>query len=157
MTSTLVKRALRHDVEVRSRLIFNSIKDQVAVGLAAGGGANLVSFLERLTEDEQLLALGFCRDGALEHATKDMPKSMSCDGLARITSTAFVTTYSAGHRLLVGVFPMNAGLTRGHLVILHDLTFVAERVSQARFYTALAVIIGVVGVGLVALASVLAV
>jgi trehalose 6-phosphate synthase len=157
ITSSLVMRSLRHDVEVRSRLIFNSIKDQVAAGLAVAQDPNLVPFLERLTEDEQLLALGFCRDGAMEHATKAMPKRITCAGVTRSTGNTFVTTYDAGHRLLVGTFPMTAGPTRGHLVILHDLSFVEERVSRARYYTVIAVVIGIVGIGLLALASVLAV
>jgi trehalose 6-phosphate synthase len=157
LTSSLVMRSLRHDVEVRSRLIFNSIKDQVAAGLADAQDRSLTAFLERLTEDEQLMALGFCRDGALEHATRAMPKGITCARLVRSTGNTFVTTYDAGHRLLVGAFPMTAGATRGHLVILHDLTFAEERVSRARYYTALAVVIGIAGIGLLALASVLAV
>jgi trehalose 6-phosphate synthase len=158
MTSSLVMRSLRHDVELRSRLIFNSIKDQVAASLAVAGDTHLVPFLERLTEDEQLMALGFCRNGVMEYATKAMPKSIACASVARTTGNTFVTMYdAAGHRLRVGAFPMTAGPTRGHLVILHDLTFAEERVSRARAYTALAVVVGIAGVGLLALASVLAV
>jgi trehalose 6-phosphate synthase len=157
-TSTVARRSFQHDVELRSRLIFNSIKDQVAEGLEAQGGANLVPFLERLTEDEQLTALGFCRGGVLAYATKDMPEKISCSGPARAKGVTFLTTFAAsGHRLLVGIFPMTAGTIRGDLLILHDLTFVDQRVSRERLYTALAVAVGSVGVGLFAVACVLAV
>jgi trehalose 6-phosphate synthase len=157
MTSTVIKRSLRQDVELRSRLVFNSIRDQVAAGLAVAGRANLVPFFERLTQDQHLTALGFCREGALEHATKHMPKDISCAELTPPAGRTFVTMDRAGDRLLVGAFPLTAGSMRGHLIILHDLSFVDERASRARFDTALAVVAGIAGIGLLATGLVLAV
>jgi trehalose 6-phosphate synthase len=83
LTSAIVGRWAERDVELRSRLVFNSIRDQVADGLATAANDNLVPFLERLTEDERLLALGFCGEGRrLEHATRHMPKGIACPGPA---------------------------------------------------------------------------
>jgi trehalose 6-phosphate synthase len=42
----------RSDVELRSKLIFNSISDQVALYLADQNEAGLAAFFERLTDDE---------------------------------------------------------------------------------------------------------
>jgi hypothetical protein len=45
MTSTVVQRWSERDVQLRSRLVFNSIRDQVAASLGTPAGANLVPFL----------------------------------------------------------------------------------------------------------------
>src|SRR5262245_50879435 len=69
LASRMVQRWSQRDVELRSRLVFNSIRDQVAAGLATtAAGANLVPLFELLAEDERLMAMGYCReDGLLEH------------------------------------------------------------------------------------------
>jgi trehalose 6-phosphate synthase len=157
LASAVVQRWSERDVELRSRLVFNSIRDQVAAGITAAG-ANLVPFFERLTEDERLLALGYCAEGGqLQHATEHMPKSVNCPDPARSKGGTFTTVYDRGQRLLVGAFPLPAGTMRGDLIILHDLGFVDERTSRARFYAAVAAVAIILGIGLLALASVLGV
>jgi trehalose 6-phosphate synthase len=156
LASTVVQRWSERDVELRSRLIFNSIRDQVGLGLATAAGANLVPFFERLAEDERLLALGFCEAGGrLTHATRRMPKNFACARFGLAKGDSFATIYDDGHRLLAGAFPLTAGSVRGHLVILHDLRFVDERVAAARFYAAIALIGMIVGIGLITVALVL--
>jgi trehalose 6-phosphate synthase len=156
LASAVVQRWSQRDVELRSRLIFNSIRDQVSAGLATVGAATLVPLFERIAEDERVLALGFCGEpGRLEHATKRMPGSIHCGSVARTKADTFATVFDAGHRLLVGAFPVTTGSNRGHLIILHDLSFVDERASRARFYAAIALFGVIVGIGLLATAAVL--
>lgn len=50
----------RRDVELRSKLLFNSIRDHVALSLAERQGAGLQAFFERLTDDERILAIAYC-------------------------------------------------------------------------------------------------
>jgi trehalose 6-phosphate synthase len=153
LASTVVQRWSERDVELRSRLIFNSIRDQVGAGLLTAAGSNLVPFFERLAEDERLLALGFCEAGGqLAYATKRIPKSVSCSGVGMAKGDSFATIYDGGHRLLVGAFPLTAGSVRGHLVILHDMRFVDERAAAARFYAAVALVGVILGIGLIAAA-----
>jgi trehalose 6-phosphate synthase len=153
LASTVVQRWSERDVELRSRLIFNSIRDQVGAGLATAAGANLVPFFERLAEDERLLALGYCEaSGRLTHATRRMPKSVTCANFVLAKGDSFAAIYDGGHRLLAGAFPLAAGSVRGHLIILHDLRFVDERAAAARFYAAVALIGVIVGIGLIAVA-----
>jgi trehalose 6-phosphate synthase len=160
LASRMVQRWSQRDVELRSRLVFNSIRDQVAAGLATtpAAGANLVPLFELLAEDERLMAMGYCReDGRLEHATRRMPGIATCASVARTKMNTFSTIYDDGHRLLMGAFPLPAGSSRGHLVILHDLRFIDERASNARFYAAVTLVGVIAGVGLLAAAIVLAV
>jgi trehalose 6-phosphate synthase len=158
LASTVVERWSQRDVELRSRLVFNSIRDQVVPGLSVSGGANLVPFFERLAEDERLSALGFCGEaGRLEYATNRMPRSVTCASVPRLNVDAFATVYDDGHRVLVGAFPLTAGSTRGHLLVLHDLRFVDDRASTARLYAAAALVCVLVGIGLLATAAMLGV
>jgi trehalose 6-phosphate synthase len=158
LTSTVVERWSRHDVELRSRLVFNSIRDQVALGLTSAAGASLLPFFERLTQDERMLGLAFCAEGGrLEHVTRQVPASFTCSSIARTKSDTFTTLREGGHRVLASAFPLTAGTVRGHLVILHDLHFVDERTSKARFYAAAALVGVILGIGLLAVAIVLGV
>ena len=158
LASAVVGRWSERDVELRSHLVFNSIRDQVAAGLATAAGTSLVAFFERLTEDERLLALGFCGDGRrLMHATRHMPRSVTCPDPASSKGGTFSVITADAHRLLLGAFPLSVGAVRGDLIILHDLTFINERAARARFYVASAVGAVILGVGLLALASVLSV
>ena len=80
---------------------------------------------EQLTEDEKLLAVGYCEeDGELRFATKLMPSSFTCASLARGETGTFSTIESDGNRILVASFPIAAADGAGHLAVLHDLSFV---------------------------------
>lgn len=156
LASAIVESWLRRDVELRSRLVFNSIRDQAATGLAVAANANLVPFFERLAQDERLIAIGFCDEGGrLQHATSRMPEQVTCEIVSLADTDSFTTITRGKRRLLVGAFPLTGGNARGHLLILHDMQFVDERAADARFYTgaALAGVAG--GIGLLATAFLL--
>ena len=157
MASGVVERWSRRDLEIRSSLVFNSVRDRIAEGLAATTGGNLVPFFERLAGDERFLALGFCgEDGRLQYATKQMPRSVRCESVARAKTHTSAAIRAGAQRLLVAAFPMNAGSAAGgHLLILHDLSFIQERAARARFYTAVTLVGVIAGIGLLATALVL--
>ncbi|MDC7788318.1 trehalose-6-phosphate synthase [Rhodoplanes sp. TEM] len=155
--SAMVEGWSKRDIELRSRLVFRSIRDQVAAGLAATPWLDLGPFFERLTEDERILGLGFCTEaGELRYATRQFPKSITCGSLKRGKIDAFATVPDADRRIHVSIFPIVAGPVSGHLLVLHDLAFVEERANEARYYTMLSVIGVAAGLGLLALAMVLA-
>ena len=64
----------QRDAELRARLVFRSIRDQVATDVERPPQTRLIPLLDRITEDERILALGFClQSGELLFATKEMP------------------------------------------------------------------------------------
>ena len=153
LASVLVNSWSQRDLESRSRLVYLSIKDYVGRQVAASDSPALAALFEQLTEDEKLLAVGYCdENGKLRFATKLMPASFNCTSLARGETGTFSTIESDGHRILVASFPI-AGATAGagHLAVLHDLSFAESRAAQARLYWALA--IAGAGLALVALAA----
>lgn len=136
---TFVEQWSRRDVELRSVLVFNSMRDELANLLAAGATAKINSLFQRLALDERLLAVGFCdRDDSLRYRSQLMPANFSCEKVARTSSASFSTIDSDQRNIMVGSFPITAGTTSGHLVLLHDLTYAAQRSAQARTWITIA-------------------
>ncbi|MCB1545855.1 MAG: trehalose-6-phosphate synthase, partial [Rhodoblastus sp.] len=108
LASVLVEGWALQDVESRARLVFRSVRDQVASGLAATPGVDLTPYFNRLAEDERILALGYCtREGKLEFATKLLPRTIDCKQFARAATDTSKVVSQDGHRIHVAVFPLS--------------------------------------------------
>lgn len=78
LSNALIEQWARRDVELRSALVFNSIRDRVTRELA-GQTEALGPFFERLTADERIMALGLCDgEGRITVATHRMPAGVDC-------------------------------------------------------------------------------
>lgn len=155
ISSLIVEGWLRQDVEIRSRLIFRSIRDQILANLA-NRNSDLTPYLDRITEDERLLALGYCSEnGKLLYATAQMPKSVSCEKLSQGKTDTFDIISDAGSRAHVSSIALGAGAKSGHLLVVHDLSFIDERSGKAKFYTILALTGAALGLGMLAVGVVL--
>jgi trehalose 6-phosphate synthase len=147
----------QRDIDLRSRLVFRSIRDQVAMAMTAKPDIDLGQVFERITEDERILALGFCTaQGQLRYATKEFPKSVTCDSMKRTKSNTFATVTVSGRRIHISSFPITVAASTGNLLVLHDLAYIDERTSEARLYSLLALVGVTSGLGLLATAIVLA-
>ncbi len=156
LASVMVENWSQRDVELRSRLVFRSIRDHVAVGIAAKPGFDLVPFFERLADDERILGLGFCPGaGAVKFATRSLPRTVTCDSVKRDRSDTFATITDGGRRIHVSAFPLSTAAVSGHLLILHDLTYIDQRARSAELYAVLALVGIAVGIGVLATAIVL--
>jgi trehalose 6-phosphate synthase len=156
LASVMVEGWSQRDIELRARLVFRSIRDQVAMGIAVKPEFDLIPFFERMAEDERILALVFCSDqGQLRYATKLMPKPVTCQSIKRDKSDTFATISDAGSRIHISAFPITAGPATGHLLVLHDLSYIDDRAREARLYSILALVGVALGLGLLATAIVL--
>lgn len=156
VASVIVEGWSQRDVELRSRLVFRSVRDQVIVGLAAKPAFELAPFFERLSEDERILGLAFCDDrGVLMHTTRAHPKSVDCKSVPLRKVDTFATIPDAERRIQVSTFPLTSGGVSGHLLVMHDLTYVDERAREARLYSILAVVGVAIGLSFMATAIVL--
>jgi len=152
--TSFVEQWSRRDVELRSRLVFNSVRDQVG-GLLAHNDARQIGILfERIASDERVLALAYCDRQDLRFPSGNMPESFTCAQASRSDAESFSTIRSQGRNILVSSFPLNAGGQTGHLVILHDLSYAEERGGEARNYLFLA--LAGVAFGAAALAALIA-
>ena len=159
LASVLVEGWALQDVESRARLVFRSVRDQVATNLSASPGINLTPYFERMAEDERILALGYCTlDGKLEYPTKLLPRTIDCNQFARASTDTSRVVSQNGRRIHVAVFPMSsASGAKGHLLILHDLSYADGRTRKAQIYVTLALVGAVLGLGLLGVAVIVAV
>lgn len=143
LTTSLIEHWSRRDVEMRSELVFNSIRDRIERETADNPRA-LGALFERLTQDERLLALGLCdASGQVAVATRRMPPGTQChpivaSGTPDARTVRFERIWVGGDRVLMGVFPLGTGTGTGSLIILHELGFIADRVGEARIYLIIA-------------------
>ena len=153
--STLVEQWSRQDIELRSTLVFNSVRDELAVLIADRSRQEIVSLFDRLAADDRLIAVGFCdNQGRLLYEGRVFPPTLTCEQFGRTDTTTFSSFDIDGRALVVGTFPIGMGSSSGHLVLLHDLSFAEQRGAIARIW----ILIALAGVGLVgaALATVIA-
>ncbi len=149
--SSLVEQWSRHDVELRSRLIFNSVRHSLTELLAANDKAGIEDLFARVENDDRVLGLGFCVDpGVLRFQTKLLPSTFSCKKAARSETASFSSLTDEGAHLIAATFPIAVRNTKGHLVILHDLSFATKRSAEARTFLTAAL------VGIVLVATLLA-
>src|SRR5229473_2715718 len=135
----LVEQWSRHNVELRTPLVFNSICDELANLLTVGAAAPINNLFDRLAPDDWLLAAGFCgSDGSLRYRSKLMPANFSCEKVPRTVDANFSTIDSDGRNIVVSSFPIAARKTSGHLILLHDLTYAEQRSAQARTWITIA-------------------
>jgi trehalose 6-phosphate synthase len=153
LASVMVEGWSQRDIELRARLVFSSMRDPVIARLDGRPGADLVPFFERMSEDERILAFGFCdAEGRLNYATRLMPKVITCGQLGVQTTASVTILKEAGRRIHVSAFPVRAGAVSGHVLVLHDLAYIDERTREARLYSVLAIVGVALGLGLLAAA-----
>ncbi len=154
MASVIVDEWSQRDVELRARLVFRSIRERVALGLAAKSESDLQPFFEQLAEDERLMALAYCdRSGQLLYPTKEFPSEVRCPKAPLSDVDTFNIVREHGRPIAVAILPLSRTENQGSLVVVHDLAYIARRAHEAEFYMALA-LTGVAG-GLVLLAIVI--
>ena len=125
------------DMDIRSRLIANTLRDPLAELLQQGNKARINALLLRAIQDERLLALGFCDgNGTLLYRTSTFPKSLGCSSPAlkdKVTSPLHQLPQGAVH---VATHPMEQEGERsgGSLILVHDMSFVERRSADTRKY-----------------------
>jgi trehalose 6-phosphate synthase len=150
---SLVEQWSRRDVESRSRLVYTSIQRSVVRALADGDRERLSNILQGVAEDERILAVGLCdRAGILRSATALMPRTFSCEKVARSEGESFSSIVNDGRRVLVGAFPIVTWDDKAYLVVLHDLSYIDARSGQAQTYIVAALAgVAIIGAGVTAI------
>jgi trehalose-6-phosphate synthase len=153
--STLVEQWERQDTELRSDLVFNSVRDELADLLADQARPQIVGLFDRLALDERLIAAGFCDSaGRLLYRSRAFPQSLTCAQVGRSEAKTFSILSTNDRETAISTFPIGSDTSHGHLVLLHDLSIAAQRGAVARIW----ILIALAGVALVgaALASLIA-
>jgi trehalose 6-phosphate synthase len=126
------------DLDIRATTIATAAQEPLASLVReprARQSQKLRSYFERIVQDERIYALGFCDPaGKLVYATSTFPGSVMCSGTAAGAEANRVVQDVHGP-LHVSANPVSAeGEALGHLVIVHDMSFVTRRSDDTKKY-----------------------
>ncbi len=155
--SSLIQRWSERDVKMRALLAFNASVGEFTALLNKHDSSAIVALFEKMALDQQLLAVGFCGDdGTLRYRSKLTPKGFDCK-LAKLGNKPRASTVVLDHlRLVVSTFPVVGKSQVGHVVLLHDLSFIERRTTKARIWSIFAIlVVAFLVTALVALVAVL--
>src|SRR6185436_9280646 len=114
-----------------------------------GNRRRILQFFTRMTQDERLLAVGFCPlDRSEPIATPTFPKEVSCATLDRFANPSGGLLQTEKGPVNVSVRPLAAAQPEasdslstaplvanlGRLVLVHDMSFIARRSRETREY-----------------------
>jgi trehalose 6-phosphate synthase len=136
LVDRLTLRWFVRDLDMRASLIANTVQDPLEDLIRAGNRTRMQQLFTRITQDERLLAVGFCPAGSGEPvATPTLPSEVSCAALDRFSGVSGTLLSSAHGPVLVSVRPLEVGhAVVGRLVLVHDMSFVARRSEETRKY-----------------------
>ena len=136
LVDKLTQRWSVRDLETRSTLIANTVQEPLEDLIGSGNRTRMVQLFNRITQDERLLAVGFCpADGGKPVATATLPSEVSCAALDRFSDAAGEVLSTAHGPVLVSLRPIVQGpAMMGVLVLVHDMSFVARRSAETRKY-----------------------
>jgi trehalose 6-phosphate synthase len=124
------------DLDMRSSLVANTIREPLQDELAAGNEARVVEFFNHLSEDERLYAVGYCASPQSAALTsRYFPREIQCGDLQRWAPPDEHLLRSAHGPLHVAVKDMaSAAAPDGRLILVHDMSFIARRSEETKRY-----------------------
>jgi trehalose 6-phosphate synthase len=143
------------DLDARATLVANSAEDPVLALVNSGDNAGILTYFNRLTNDERLYAIGLCAAGAvMPVATRDMPPQYDCATIRRKVGTPGELVHT-GHGLLHVATRAIAGPGGATMVLIlvHDMSFAERRSEDTKrymlvFFVALGAVIALITVAI---------
>ncbi len=145
----------RTDVEMRAKVVMNSMGETLPTLLDRSELPRLRRFLSKVTEDERLLAVLACRpNGQTIHQTDRTPPQVSCALAALADEPASRVLRAPQGTVHLARYALTAADGQPAVVILvHDMSFIDRRYTKARDYL---IAFGVMSAVVLALLSVAA-
>ncbi len=137
LVDQLTLRWFVRDLDIRSALIADTLKEPLEEQLAAGKRDKIAGFFARITQDERLYAIGFCASPQDKPIASILfPNDIQCDSLERWEGKPAPNLISSRRGpLQVTVKSMvTAEMPAASLVLVHDLSFVARRSEETNRY-----------------------
>jgi trehalose 6-phosphate synthase/phosphatase len=126
----------RTDVEMRAKVVMNSMGETLPTLLDRSELPRLRRFLSTVTEDERLLAVLACRpDGLTIHQTDRTPAQVTCALAALTDEPASRVLRTPQGRVHLARYALTAADGQPAVVFLvHDMSFVDRRYTKVRDY-----------------------
>src|SRR5262245_58151459 len=88
LSDALMQRWFVRDLDVRSTLIASAVQEPVSALIASGSAPRIVSFFNRMTQDERLYAVGLCTEArGAPIASGNFPRDLSCSAIETYSGT----------------------------------------------------------------------
>ncbi|TVR09260.1 MAG: trehalose-6-phosphate synthase [Salinarimonadaceae bacterium] len=129
----------RRDVEMRSRLVYSAARDPIETLREAGDEAGLTRLMERIGQDDGVVAVALCENGVVRAGSPAMPAEFRCSHTPANGSSLSIVTFEDA-RLLVSAYSLGEGSDQVTLVVMHDDQEIEARLSRARLFIILAAI-----------------
>jgi len=136
-----------NDLDVRARLVANTLDEQLGTLVAAGADEKINAVLLRAIQDERLYALAICdSSGRLRYTTPTYPLSLGCKAPSGDAGQSQSVVHMPQGPLHVVQQPIQNGAAGvGTLVLVHDMNFVERRSADTRRYLiVMFIVLGVV-------------
>ncbi len=154
LVDQLTLRWFVRDLDSRSTLIANTIREPLEARLASGDKVKISELFARITQDERLHAIGYCATRLAEPvASAFFPAEIRCSTLALWQGASISRVLSSGGlKLHVTVRPLASTATpSASLIFVHDLNFAVQRSAETKQYilylfAALAIVVSLVTV-----------
>ncbi len=136
LVDSLTLRWFSRDLDMRTKLIGSSVQDTLAVYIQQHAGAKINKLFNRMVQDERLYALGICDTSKkLTHKTQTFPEKLTCNEILDSDEDADKLV-NFPHGLLHISFQsiQDEGQALGHLILIHDMSFVQRRSGDTKTY-----------------------
>lgn len=152
----LVGRWFQHDIELRSRLIYNTTRDNLAALMRRDERQAVEALFKRIAEDERVLAMAWCSpDAEMTAASSAWPALVGCPASGEADRRPVRVLRLSGGAVLLSVFALSdAKGPLGDVLILHDISFIERRSLDTQLYLAtLLACVGLVAAGVTLLVA----
>ena len=133
LVESLTRMWFVRDLDVRSRLIASTMHESLVEVLQSSSNRKVLYFLNRLTKDERLFAVGFCdAQERLRFQTAQFPSSLNCRHEPLAQDSTIVKF--GKDTLHVARYTVEENGLRGQVILVHDMRVIEERVVSTRKY-----------------------
>ncbi|HEY4138206.1 MAG TPA: trehalose-6-phosphate synthase, partial [Casimicrobiaceae bacterium] len=131
----MMQRWFVRDLDERSALIAYTVEEPLRQLLADSTPSRIIAFFNRLTQDQQLYAVGYCPAGATKPiASERFPAEIGCHMVDANPRSDRPSTLNYGSlHLTAAALGPNID-TDGDLVVVNDTGFIANRRAETRRY-----------------------
>lgn len=135
LVDTLTLKWFVRDIDIRTKLIGNTLQDSLVSLLEAKDGVKIQRLFDRVIQDERLYALGFCSsEKKVIYKTQTFSSDIHCDIPINEEAQSTIIKLPQGP-LHIAYQPVeDSGKTFGNLVLVHDMSFVQRRSSDTKWY-----------------------
>ncbi|MGE3973546.1 MAG: trehalose-6-phosphate synthase [Bdellovibrionales bacterium] len=147
LVDALTLKWFSRDLEIRAQLVASSVQDTLSSYISQNSTPKVEKLFNRMVQDERLYALGFCDPSKkLIYKTKTFPSEIKCTEASELGKKTSSTVNHPQGLLHIAFQPIQEeSKSLGHLVLIHDMSFVQKRSSDTKWYVFLLfAILGVV-------------